>query len=46
MGCLQGVCPTIFAEKSQVSAFHDIERVPMFALESSFSNYLAAVSKS
>ena len=45
MGCLQGVCPTIFAEKSQVSAFHDIQRVPMFALESSFSNYLAAVSK-
>ena len=46
MGCLQGVCPTIFAEKSQVSAFHDIQRVPMFALESSFISYLAAVSKS
>ena len=26
MGCLQGVCPTIFAEKSQVSAFHDTQK--------------------
>ena len=46
MECLQGVRPTIFAEKSQVTAFHDTHRVPMFALESSSSNYLAAVSKS